>query len=100
MKPARPSGPPGLGPGSDAPVGWVGPPIMVPANGVADTDDGLRSDYIRDHLAVILERVDNGVDVRGYFHWSLLDNFEWAEGYAQKFGLYTVDRGTMERTAT
>ena len=44
--------------------------------------------------------IDDGVDVRGFYHWSLLDNFEWREGYGPKFGLYTVDRTTFERTPT
>ncbi len=89
----------GLRRGIDALWSEFGLPIMITENGVADGDDELRGDYIRDHLAVVLDALSSGVDVRGYFHWTQLDNFEWAEGYAQKFGLYAVDRDTMERTA-
>ena len=62
---------------------------------VADAD---RTAFLRDHLGAVLDAVDAGVDVHGYFYWSLLDNFEWAWGYHQRFGLVHVDYRTQERT--
>lgn len=74
-------------------------PIYILENGIADADDQLRPDFIKDHLSYIHKATRDGVDVRGYFYWSLLDNFEWAEGYWPKFGLYAVDRKTFKRAA-
>ena len=74
-------------------------PIIILENGLADECDKHRSDFIRDHLKYIHKAISEGVDVRGYFYWSLLDNFEWAEGFWPKFGLHSVDRKTFERTA-
>ena len=54
--------------------------------------------FLRDHLGAILDAADAGVDVRGYFYWSLLDNFEWAWGYAKRFGIVHVDYDTQART--
>jgi len=67
-------------------------PMLILENGTADADDKLRARYIKDHLKCIHRAIQEGADVRGYFYWSLLDNFEWAEGYWPKFGLYAVDR--------
>ena len=72
-------------------------PILVTENGVADRDDELRPRYLVDHLAAVAGAAAAGADVRGYLHWTALDNFEWAEGYGQRFGLFAVDRETMER---
>ena len=74
-------------------------PIMIIENGLADEDDNQRADFIKEHLRYIHKAIDEGIDVIGYFHWSLLDNFEWAEGYGPKFGLYSVNRKTLARTA-
>lgn len=74
-------------------------PIYILENGIADADDKLRPDFIKDHLFYAHQAIKQGIDVRGYFYWSLLDNFEWAEGYWPKFGLYAVDRKTFKRTA-
>jgi len=52
---------------------------------------------LKDILSNVLLAIDDGVDVRGYFHWTNLDNFEWARGYAMRFGLIDVDRNTLER---
>ena len=60
--------------------------------------DQRRIDYVSSHLAAIKDAIDAGVDVRGYFHWSLMDNFEWAEGYSQRFGLVHIDYETQKRT--
>ncbi len=62
---------------------------------VADT---ARIDYLRQHLEHLAHAVAAGVDVRGYFAWSLLDNFEWDSGYAKRFGLIHVDYATQKRT--
>ena len=72
-------------------------PLVVTENGVADEEDELRPAYIVDHLHALLDAVDDGADVRGYLHWTAWDNFEWAEGYTKRFGLWEVDRETMER---
>jgi len=73
-------------------------PIYVLENGIADADDKLRPDFIKEHLVYVHQAIKEGVNVRGYFYWSLLDNFEWAEGWWPKFGLYAVDRKTFKRT--
>ncbi|WP_026400881.1 glycoside hydrolase family 1 protein [Actinomadura rifamycini] len=80
------------------------PPILVTENGCSAPDDDParrdqdRIDYLDGHLRALQRAIDDGVDVRGYFVWSLLDNFEWAEGYAQRFGLVHVDFATGART--
>jgi beta-glucosidase len=73
-------------------VGRYGKPIVVTENGIADAADELRADYIVAHLQQAYRAISDGVDLRGYMHWSLLDNFEWAEGYTQQFGLATRER--------
>ena len=72
-------------------------PIYILENGIADADDKLRPDFIRDHLYYVHQAIAEGVDVRGYFYWSLLDNFEWAEGFKERFGLVYVDYPTQKR---
>lgn len=74
-----------------------GLPVVVTENGIATDDDDLRWDYVRQALAAVSELLTDGVDVRGWFYWSLLDNFEWLQGYAPTFGLIEVDRRTLER---
>jgi beta-glucosidase len=74
-----------------------GLPIMVTENGVSDDHDELRPAYLRDHLSAVADAIDAGVDVLGYLYWTAWDNFEWAEGYTQRFGLIAVDRDTQER---
>jgi beta-glucosidase len=73
-------------------VGRHGKPVVITENGIADASDKQRPGYLVAHLRQVLRALADGVDVRGYMHWSLLDNFEWAEGYNQKFGLATRDR--------
>ncbi|MBK6684322.1 MAG: glycoside hydrolase family 1 protein [Deltaproteobacteria bacterium] len=75
-------------------------PIYVTENGLDDRDDSRRAAFLHDHLAAVLDAREQGVDVRGYFHWSLLDNFEWLEGHLPRFGLFRVDPTTMERSPT
>lgn len=67
-------------------------PIYITENGVADARDNLRSDFIRDMLVSCGNAINKGVDLRGYFHWSLIDNFEWHHGYWPRFGLVEIDR--------
>ncbi len=66
-------------------------PLLVTENGIADASDRWRSDFIRTSLTALDHARAAGADVRGYFHWSLMDNFEWHEGYAGRFGLYALD---------
>ena len=81
--------------------------LYVTENGAAYTDeaaadgtvdDAERAEFVRVHLDAILDAVDAGVNVQGYFYWSLMDNFEWAWGYDKRFGLVRVDYETQERT--
>jgi beta-glucosidase len=82
------------------------PQLLVTENGAAfadqlvdgRVDDPLREAYLRDHIAATLQARQQGVPVQGYFAWSLMDNFEWASGYAKRFGLIYVDYATQQRT--
>ena len=71
---------------------------LVVEDGEMRVHDADRVDFLREHLGAILDAVEAGVDVRGYFYWSLLDNFEWAWGYEKRFGIVRVDYDTQERT--
>ncbi|MDI2129390.1 glycoside hydrolase family 1 protein [Yinghuangia seranimata] len=73
-------------------------PVVVTENGMATADDADRIAYTRTALEGVRQALADGVDVRGYLHWSLLDNFEWHSGYAMTFGLIAVDRTTFQRT--
>ncbi|MYS27155.1 family 1 glycosylhydrolase, partial [Streptomyces sp. SID7804] len=82
------------------------PPVHITENGSAEDDeagpDGTvhdtdRVSYLRDHLTALRAAIDAGVDVRGYYVWSLLDNFEWAFGYDKRFGIVRVDYATQRR---
>ncbi|MDQ1129852.1 GH1 family beta-glucosidase [Microbacterium sp. SORGH_AS_0888] len=89
----------------------AGTRLFVTENGAAYDDEPVvtdgrtivadreRADFLEDHLSAILDAIDAGVDVGGYFYWSLLDNFEWAWGYGKRFGIVRVDYDTQERTA-
>ena len=72
-------------------------PIYITENGVATNDDQLRIRFIKEHLEEIYYALQAGIDIRGYCYWSLLDNYEWSEGYRPKFGLISVDPQTFER---
>ncbi|MBL4816210.1 MAG: beta-glucosidase [Shewanella sp.] len=82
------------------------PPIYITENGAAEADtlvdgevrDVNRIDYYQDHLRAVGLAIEQGVDIQGYFAWSLMDNFEWAEGYLKRFGIVYVDYETQERT--
>jgi beta-glucosidase len=78
-----------------------GLPLYVTENGCAyaeSPDDQRRIDYLAGHIAAVEDARARGADVRGYFVWSIMDNFEWAEGYTKRFGLVHVDFETQERT--
>lgn len=72
-------------------------PVVITENGTPDRADAFRARYIYDHLQQVRRLLDDGVDVRGYYHWSLMDNFEWAEGLDARFGLVEVDYATQAR---
>jgi beta-glucosidase len=75
-------------------------PIYITENGLADASDSKREKFIRDHLFYMHKAIGQGADVRGYLHWSLMDNFEWEKGFAPRFGLIEIDRGSLlERKA-
>ncbi|MET0789529.1 MAG: GH1 family beta-glucosidase [Cellulomonas sp.] len=83
------------------------PPIIITENGCSYgmgpdehgvVDDQPRIDYLDSHLSAVADAIARGVDVRGYYCWSLLDNFEWADGFTQRFGLVHVDYDTLVRT--
>jgi beta-glucosidase len=77
-------------------------PVYITENGTADNADRFRDRFIVQHLMRVWAAADAGIAVKGYFHWSLMDNFEWAEGFAPRFGLYRVDyeRDNTSRTLT
>ncbi|TAK96309.1 glycoside hydrolase family 1 protein [Patescibacteria group bacterium] len=72
-------------------------PIYITENGLADKTDARREKFIKDHLAQVHRAIQEGVNVRGYLYWSLLDNFEWDKGFWPRFGLVAVDYQTLER---
>jgi beta-glucosidase len=82
------------------------PPIYITENGMAEADavsggrvdDHRRTEYTRSHLEAVARARAEGVDVRGYFYWSLMDNYEWDSGYAKRFGMVHVDYATQQRT--
>jgi beta-glucosidase len=73
-------------------------PIYITENGISDVDDKQRSAFFEEYLGVLSETCKAGYDVRGWFYWSLMDNFEWNDGFDQHFGLYEVDLATQKRT--
>src|SRR6185436_7306143 len=74
-----------------------GVPILITENGIATADDEQRVNYTSSALRHLFSAIDEGIDVRGYLHWSALDNFEWGH-WKPTFGLIAVDRQTFERT--
>ncbi|EYF01478.1 glycoside hydrolase family 1 protein [Chondromyces apiculatus] len=89
--------PEGLGRLLDVWAPRAGVPVYITENGIDDADDDQRPRFLVRHLAEVARAIRRGIDVRGYLHWSLMDNFEWAEGYAARFGLVEVDYATQER---
>ncbi len=76
-----------------------GRPLYVTENGIDDANDSERPDYLVSHLRAVRRAITGGARVRGYFHWSLTDNFEWSEGYKARFGLYAFNPRTLARRA-
>lgn len=75
-------------------------PLYVTENGIADEKDKHRPKFINEHVKVLEKAMnEEGIDVRGYFHWALTDNYEWAKGFKMKFGLFAVDLETKRRRA-
>ena len=74
-------------------------PVYITENGMPDQDDDQRPRWLLAHLHQLHQAIQSGVDVRGYFHWTLVDNFEWAEGWGLRFGLFELDPITQVRTA-
>ena len=72
--------------------------IIVTENGIATADDDRRCEFIKEALTGLNDCITEGIKLKGYFAWSLLDNFEWQKGFSMTFGLISVDRNTMERT--
>ena len=75
-----------------------GKAIFITENGIADRDDSKRIEFIKAHLTALKKAMDEGVPVEGYCYWSFMDNFEWADGFEPRFGLYAVDYKTQART--
>lgn len=79
-------------------ISTIGVPMIVTEVGLADGDDSRRGDFIRRHIYALSVALKEGYEVRGFYYWSLLDNFEWLEGFDKRFGLYRVDYKTFKRT--
>lgn len=78
-------------------VSCLNVPIYITENGIADAVDDRRELFIKRYLYVLSHAIKNGYDIRGYFYWSLMDNFEWCEGFQPRFGLYQVDYRSQKR---
>jgi beta-glucosidase len=78
---------------------YCGAPMLISENGIDTDDDALRARHLSESIALMKQSIDGGMNILGYIHWSLIDNFEWRSGYAPKFGLHSVDRTTFARTA-
>ncbi len=76
-----------------------GLPLYITENGLADREDSLRPAYLLSHLKEVAQARREGIDIRGYYYWSLLDNFEWVKGFGPRFGLFHVDYQSFARTA-
>jgi beta-glucosidase len=75
----------------------TGLPVLVTENGIATRDDRIRRNFLREHALVLAHRRAAGARIEGYLHWSLIDNFEWLEGFRPRFGLFEVDYATFAR---
>lgn len=74
-------------------------PLMVTENGIEDSLDALRPRYLAEHIHQVWKAINHNWPIKGYFHWTLVDNFEWERGWSQRFGLYNLERDTQERQA-
>ena len=74
-----------------------GMPMYLTEHGSSSTDEAFRERDLRENLAALHRAIARGVDLRGFYYWSLLDNFEWTSGYSQRFGLIYVDFATQKR---
>lgn len=86
--------------GMEACVRWgmqFGKPIYITENGVEDSTDEMRPRYLVEHLHALWRAINDNAPVKGYFHWSLVDNFEWERGWSQRFGLWGLDEETQKR---
>jgi beta-glucosidase len=79
-------------------VASFGKPIYITENGLSDPDDRLRPWQLASAVKAMHAAIAGGVDLRGYYHWTLVDNFEWAEGWHMRFGLVALDERTQQRT--
>ncbi len=77
---------------------FPGKELLISEHGLASEDDGERIEFLDAGLRTVHSLLEDGLPIRGYLHWSLLDNWEWWHGYRPKFGLIAVDRTTQERT--
>jgi len=75
-------------------------PLLITENGIATHNDRKKIKFMKRHVDTIEQCIENGIDVRGYFYWSLIDNYEWLQGLDARFGLYQVDFNTLERKPT
>ena len=73
-------------------------PIYITENGLADAQDSRRPKFIRETLLWVSKAIKESVNVKGYFHWALTDNFEWTSGFGPRFGLIEIDYTTQKRT--
>jgi beta-glucosidase len=83
---------------SDVADRYSGKPVIITENGIADSKDSQRPQFLKDHLQSIADAIADGVPVEGYCHWSLMDNFEWVNGFTPRFGLFETNYQTYERT--
>jgi beta-glucosidase len=75
-------------------------PLIITENGIATRDCQKKIKFMKKHVDVVEKCRQKGMDIRGYFYWSLIDNYEWLQGLDARFGLYTVDFKTLERRPT
>jgi beta-glucosidase len=73
-------------------------PLLITENGIADRYDRQRVEFLKEHVVQLHRAIQEGTPVEGYCHWSLMDNFEWIEGFSPRFGLYEVDYSSQTRS--
>jgi beta-glucosidase len=78
----------------------LGVPLIITENGIATRDSEKKIRFMKKHIDVVEQCIQEGMDIRGYFYWSLIDNYEWLQGLDSRFGLYKVDFDTLKRTPT